>query len=1437
MLENTYVKFGTLTTHTYEVVFTAGTLGINLQATRAGYGGYVDTFYRPPDGSILFAEQNGMIKKGDLILEINNEDVSRVSLSELPKRIEKAKRPIAIKFERVCMDLTFAEVVCDPRKMPWYMQYLVETYGIEEATQEQSKLMLWLECDAYNENVTSVPEGDYSDQELLIFKKFFREGSSFSLLYQIPDHLRHLIVGVLSAMGIESRSNYNSNNNSNISLNNPYSPQRKLNGSQLLVDAQRWAEEDMIKGSFRRYIASDSCARMIAYLRFSSPFVKMTLMDILRCDRKSMYLVVFLCQIKRHAAFHCSNILRPKLDDSMDGSVAHAEEILRRAIACVHVLNLQEGRTGIEDLPMLTKLKQLIPETVDLPAIFTHPAPSDAFIAQRGRTNSSTAGDPYIDSLSSSVTLSIPLSNELKTIARESHKKVQEIRHRLSELRLAMLRELSSELMPKFMASKEFEVLLWEIEAHRQFTIAEKNAKANTVRESSDDGSTNYGDSEGDSEVRSDASGSRYGDEDSQSGGSYGSSDEDGISGLRETPLVAASIVPDGAVQRLLRKVSLPGTMTMHRAPLSLLDEARDEIRRKELEPVAWLVAMDTHAAPSKGKGREKARPSTISTRGEPSTDLSAVMPELKIDYILPIGRDRGVVPDLNTTSIPLSLPSFLVPTGKMIWDSSERTPAPFSRLHNLVISTPDNVTLYLSALVMFRPLMKSDLEYTAQPTTTPLLSRSEASSTQTTPVKDSQTATTSSPPPPFLNRSQRLPGQGDSHVNQTAPTGAHSAGSPSTHSFPSLQHPSSSAAGSTPPGSQRLRTTTEASAAATTIAAGASNSFRTLTKAGSGSGSAADYNYHDGLISSNGNGVPRYGAVIGVSDNAPRPLLGMIRGSLSPIMMRGKAVVDGVLKAHEAMSGQSQSQTEATNGTNGSQDTSGSPSPPANSSQSVSGRDDGTQPTSAKVSNVTPVADTNSNGTTGGESSPHTSSRDQGSGPSGASTPMTTATPADSGTPSLQGQTPVKRNPFDSPSFTSPLAQLKRGNSKDPLPEDDSVSISSKDRERDRRVPYGLALVTKTPSLDILRLPLATIASRPELRPVILSHSKGFTVAETSEHDLNSQLDGEYSSIGNDTSQGEKNALVALALLEESGTLRPLRQAAFSAPRMSIPAVLRPGGAHDVDMEMIFKALNPRNIVTILVAFMLEFKIAVVSSKLTSLTVLGEILKTLITPLRWSHIYVPVLPKTMSMELLQCPTPFFVGLLRENFDTSSVPQDVCLLDLENDACRVPAVLAKALYAGRRLARSLDELMRPTLFKCDDVDLSTSNAAGSGSRHGPLLVRDIIRLCKGFVADVLEGVEECCVHCVDHSELVVLFDEAMFINHKTQRAKYSELPADKTFLEQLMRTQCFSMCVATNILRRLDPGSRPPSRPSSPFVSMAPLQELGSERPATPQSL
>lgn len=151
--------------------------------TQLSAGTYVDSFHRAADSSLLPAELSGYIKLGsvrhellrrfsklqlssrilcrDVLLEVNGEDVSQLPLSEIPRVLGAAKRPVTLKFERAAMSLSYVDIVRDPRKvrlvsimhcyvppyinnchgfhyqLPWFMQYIVESSGVEAAITDQ----------------------------------------------------------------------------------------------------------------------------------------------------------------------------------------------------------------------------------------------------------------------------------------------------------------------------------------------------------------------------------------------------------------------------------------------------------------------------------------------------------------------------------------------------------------------------------------------------------------------------------------------------------------------------------------------------------------------------------------------------------------------------------------------------------------------------------------------------------------------------------------------------------------------------------------------------------------------------------------------------------------------------------------------------------------------------------------------------------------------------------------------------------------------------------------------------------------------------------------------------------------------------------------------------------------------------------------------------
>lgn len=63
---------------------------------------------------------------------------------------------------------------------------------------------MWLECDQYVHNYSILSERDSCTHAFQIVKKFFTEGSTFSLLEQVSDNIRHkmdAIVGASDALG------------------------------------------------------------------------------------------------------------------------------------------------------------------------------------------------------------------------------------------------------------------------------------------------------------------------------------------------------------------------------------------------------------------------------------------------------------------------------------------------------------------------------------------------------------------------------------------------------------------------------------------------------------------------------------------------------------------------------------------------------------------------------------------------------------------------------------------------------------------------------------------------------------------------------------------------------------------------------------------------------------------------------------------------------------------------------------------------------------------------------------------------------------------------------------------------------------------------------------------------------------------------------------
>lgn len=111
---------------------------------------------------------------------------------------------------------------------------------------------------------------------------------------------------------------------------------------------------------------------------------------------------------------------------------------------------------------------------------------------------------------------------------------------------------------------------------------------------------------------------------------------------------------------------------------------------------------------------------------------------------------------------------------------------------------------------------------------------------------------------------------------------------------------------------------------------------------------------------------------------------------------------------------------------------------------------------------------------------------------------------------------------------------------------------------------------------------------------------------------------------------------------------------------------------------DLIFRYLSVRNVVQLLSLLMLEVKVVVHSHNECLLTPVLESLISVILPLRWTNIYIPVFTEQLA-DFLQAIVPFVFGMTTETYqrlqNSDSVPDDIAVVDLDANQIDSPVPL------------------------------------------------------------------------------------------------------------------------------------------------------------------
>jgi hypothetical protein len=106
--------------------------------------------------------------------------------------------------------------------------------------------------------------------------------------------------------------------------------------------------------------------------------------------------------------------------------------------------------------------------------------------------------------------------------------------------------------------------------------------------------------------------------------------------------------------------------------------------------------------------------------------------------------------------------------------------------------------------------------------------------------------------------------------------------------------------------------------------------------------------------------------------------------------------------------------------------------------------------------------------------------------------------------------------------------------------------------------------------------------------------------------------------------------------------------------------------GSRNVDLYALFRCLSIPNIMALLEFTLAESRIIFLSSHTAMLHLATHALTSLLYPLKWAGVFIPVLPARL-IQALDAPCPYIVGVERR-YEKLELPDgDFCLVDLDED--------------------------------------------------------------------------------------------------------------------------------------------------------------------------
>ncbi|XP_050410421.1 myotubularin-related protein 13 isoform X2 [Patella vulgata] len=203
---------------------------------------------------------------------------------------------------------------------------------------------------------------------------------------------------------------------------------------------------------------------------------------------------------------------------------------------------------------------------------------------------------------------------------------------------------------------------------------------------------------------------------------------------------------------------------------------------------------------------------------------------------------------------------------------------------------------------------------------------------------------------------------------------------------------------------------------------------------------------------------------------------------------------------------------------------------------------------------------------------------------------------------------------------------------------------------------------------------------------------------------------------------------------------------------------------ATQISVAHLFEQLGINNTLSIFSAVLTDHKILFFSESYSHLTEACQALTSLCYPLKYSYVYIPILPAHL-LEVLTAPTPFIAGVHSSLRNDIYDLLDVITVDLDSGSIKVPECVNLPSIPEiilNRTRKLLSMILTPQLLSAD--------CAFSPSPKKPSLVqhrdKEIRAVFLRLFAELFTGYRSCLTLIRIHPEPFISFHKAFFLGYR-----------------------------------------------------------------------